>query len=328
LAEAIHEDLALIEALNQLEAIEDEERSSLSIPKAKPQAQEETPREYTVLPYEEFIRARTLANAQGKPFGLYLNSRHDRAVNLVSQCLNQMIGLVGPDLAESEEKDLQAISAVDFRTTEPQSEEDGQHESSGGPRLSRSTAAPSQMLATAKKFQEAVTAFEKRSKALNGKPITTSEMVRLRALMQIILSHAQPLSGSYSLSQILPVYTADGHDWPRLIGRLLQQHFSATRALQNLTVENDEAEQQRVIEYLALSNWAAKAAYAAVSSNKKAMSLRVPLERLMSSLIAQTHSILVLVENDRAYFDQLIHQLDERFGQRIGFLEIISAKLH
>src|SRR3546814_1577280 len=53
LAEAIHEDLALIEALNQLEAIEDEERSSLSIPKAKPHAQEEAAREYAVLPYEE-----------------------------------------------------------------------------------------------------------------------------------------------------------------------------------------------------------------------------------------------------------------------------------
>src|SRR3546814_14890424 len=66
--------------------------------RSKPHAQGEAAREYAVLPYEEFIRARTLVNAKGKPFGLYLNSRHDRAVNLVSQCLNQMIGLVGPDL--------------------------------------------------------------------------------------------------------------------------------------------------------------------------------------------------------------------------------------
>ncbi len=119
LEEAIHEDLALIEALNQLESIEEDERSSHSIPKTKPQAQEQAAREYAVLPYEEFIRARTVANAQGTPFALYLNSRHDRAVNLVSHCLNQMIGLVGPDLGESEEQDIQALSAVDFRTTEP-----------------------------------------------------------------------------------------------------------------------------------------------------------------------------------------------------------------
>ncbi|MEO6216660.1 MAG: hypothetical protein ABIO86_11560 [Sphingomonas sp.] len=324
LAEAIHEDLALIEALNQLEAIEDEEGSSHSIPKTKPQAQEEATREYAVLPYEEFIRARTLANAQGKPFGLYLNSRHDRAVNLVSHCLNQMIGLVGPDLGESEEKDIQALSAVDFRTTEPQSQEAGHWDNGGASGASRPAIAPSQTLATAKKFQEAVTAFEKRSKALADKRISTSEMVRLRALMQIILSHARPVSGSYSASQILPVYIADGHDWPRLIGRLIQQHFGATRALQNLEVENDEAEQQRVVEYLALSNWAAKAAYAAVLTNEKAASLRTPLERLMTSLMAQTQSILTLVENDQTYFDEMTGHLDQRFQQRLGIVQNVT----
>lgn len=317
LAEAIHEDLALIEALNQLEAIEDEDRSSHSIPKAKPEAQEEAAREYSVLPYEEFIRARTLANSQGKPFGLYLNSRHDRAVNLVSHCLNQMIGLVGPDLGKGEEKDIQAQSAVDFRTTEPQSQEDGHRNNGGGSAASQLTVAPSQILATAKKFQEAVTAFEKRSKSLADKRISTSEIVRLRALMQIILSHARPLVGSYSTSQVLPVYTADGHDWPRLIGRLLQQHFGATRALQYLAVEIDEAEHQRVIEYLALSNWAAKASHAAVISNKKAASLRAPIERLVSSLSLQTQSILSLSEDDKFYYDELMENLSDRFEKRL-----------
>lgn len=319
LAEAIHEDLALIEALSQLEAIEEEEeKSSHPVPKALPQVKEETKREYSVLPYEAFIRARTLANAQGKPFGLYLNSRHDRASNLISHCLNQMIGLVGPDLGESEEQDINAQSAIDFRTTEPQSQEDGHRTNGGGSTASRPNFAPSQILATAKKFQEAVVAFEKRSKALADKRISTSELVRLRALMQIILSHAQPLSGSYSTSQVLPVYIADGHDWPRLIGRLLQQHFGATRALQNLAVENDEAEHQRVIEYLALSNWAAKAAHAAVMTNKKAASLRTPLERLMASLISQTKSIMSLVESDQDYFDEMTAHLDQRFQQRLG----------
>jgi len=327
LAQTIHEDLALIEALNQLEAIEDEEGSSHSIPKAKSQAQEQSAREYAKLSYEEFIRARTLANAQGKPFGLYLNSRHDRAVNLVSHCLNQMIGLVGPDLGEKEETDIQALSAIDFRTTEPQSEEDDQRHSSSRAGVSRPSVAPSQTLATAKKFQEAVTAFEKRSKGLADKRISTSEMVRLRALMQIILGHARPLSGSYSVSQFLPVYIADGHDWPRLIGRLLQQHFGATRALQNLTVENDEAEQQRVIEYLALSDWAAKAAQAAVMKNKKAAPLRAPLERLTASLTLQIQSILSLLDIDRIYFDELTVQLDLRFKARLGLANNIADRI-
>ena len=325
LAEADHADLTFLESLTQLFAIEEEDSSTHSIPKAKPQAHDDAAREYAVLPYDEFIRARTLANQQGKPFGLYLNSRHDRAVNLVSCCLNQMIGLVGPDWVESEEKDIQAISTIDFRTTEPQSEEDDKHDSSNSSGSNPQTVAPSQILATAKKFQEAVIAFEKRSKALADKRISTSEMVRLRALMQIILGHAQPLSGSYTASQVLPVYTVDAYDWPRLIGRLLQLHFGASRALQNLAVESDEAEQQRVIEYLALSNWASQAAHSAVMANKKAASLRPPLQRLMVALKTQTEAILALVETDRTYFDELIVQLDERFERRLGLARTISA---
>lgn len=91
-------------------------------------------------------------------------------------------------------------------------------------------------------------------------------------------------------------YTADGYDWPRLIGRLLLQHFGAARALQSLTVEPDESEQQRVIEYLALSNWAAKAAHTAVLSHKKAGALRAllsagyPLSFVSSAVIADISS--------------------------------------
>jgi len=327
LVESIHEDLVLIETLNQLEALEDEDRASRpdQTPRAKPQAADTAPPTYAVLSYDDFIRARTHANAKGKSFGLYLNSRNDSAASLMSACLNQMIGLVGPDLRGMEDDDIDALGAIDFRTTEPQTVDDsggGDTHTESAPQ-SRSRSAQSR--ATAKKFQEAVTAFEARCKALSDKSITTSEMVRLRALIQIVLSHAQPVTGTFSSSQILPVYTADGHDWPRLIGRLLLQHFGTTRALQNLTVEPDESEQQRVIEYLALSNWAAKAAYAAVLSNKKAATLRVPLERLIAALSAQTQMILSIVESDRAYFDEITGKLDERFGERLGFPTTIVA---
>jgi len=143
--------------------------------------------------------------------------------------------------------------------------------------------------------------------------------------MQIILSHAQPISGSFSPSQILPVYTAEGYDWPRLIGRLLLQHFGATRALQSLTVEPDESEQQRVLEYLAFSNWAAKAAHAAVLSHKKAGALRGPLERLIASLTAQTQTLLSVFDGDRAYFDDITGKLEDRFRDRLGLTAKIGA---
>jgi hypothetical protein len=319
LVESIHEDLVLIETLNQLEALEEEDRASQidQTPRAKPQTADTAPPSYEVLSYDDFIRARTHANAQGRSFGLYLNSRHDSSASLMSACLNQMIGLVGPDLRGLEEKDIDALGAIDFRTTEPQSADDNGSIETRDERASQSKSLSAQSRATAKKFQEAVSAFEIRCKSMSGKTITTSEMVRLRALMQIVLSHAQPLSGSFSLSQILPVYTAEGHDWPRLIGRLLLQHFGAARALQYLTVEPDESEQHRVIEYLALSNWAAKAAHAAVVSHKKAGTLRLPLERLIVALTTQTQMILSAFEGDRLYFDEITEKLDDRFGERL-----------
>lgn len=98
---------------------------------------------------------------------------------------------------------------------------------------------------------------------------------------------------------------------------MLLQHFGATRALQSLTVEPDESEQQRVLEYLALSNWAAKAAHAAILSQKKAGALRGPLERLIAALTAQTQTILSVLADDRAYFDEISGKLDERFEDRL-----------
>lgn len=320
LAEALHEDLVLIETLNQLEVLEAEEGALQSphLPKTARGERNEETRTYEVLPYEDFIRARTIANAHGKVFGTFLSSRQDRAANLISTCLNQMIGLVGVDLKDVEEKDFQVLNSIDFRTTEPGSLEDGDRATNEATRTETRKSGYAQTRATAKKFQEAVSAFEQRCRMKQGQQITTGEMVRLRALMQIILSHAQPISGSFSSSQILPIYTPDGHDWPRLIGRLLVQHFGATRALQNLSVEPDESEQQRVIEYLALANWAANAAHSAISATPRAKSLKAPIEKLLASLNAQTQVILTPLDRDKSYFERIGAQLDERFEGRLA----------
>lgn len=320
LLESSDEDLDLIEVFKQLEVLEAEDRAHRSgqTPRAKPQAADVKPPIHEVLSYDDFIRARTNANAQGKPFGLYLNSRNDSAASLMSTCLNRMIGLVGPDLRVLEDECIDAFGSIDFRTTEPQSVEDSGIGDTPPESVSPAQAYSKQIYATTKKFQEAVSAFEARGKDLADKAITSSEMVRLRALLQIILAYAQPIEGAYSPAQILPVYTVDGYDWPRLIGRLLRQHFSATRALQNLTVEEDEAEQQRVLEYLAFANWSASAAYIAVRSNKKAAFLLTLLEPLMASISEQTQAILSVFEGDRIYFQEITAKLDTRFKDRLG----------
>ena len=238
--------------------------------------------------------------------------------DLRSAGLNRLIGLVRADFGEAEDKDLQALNAIDFRTTEPVAPADPDRRIETEEDRSKMRATPAQSLATAKKMQEAVTAFEGRCKSLKGKPLGTAELVRLRALLQIILTHSQAVHGDSKPTQILPVDTKDGYDWPRLVGRLLKQHFGTSRALQQLRVEQDEAEQKRVMEYLALADWAAWAAAQAVKANPKATDLRGLLDGLAKSLQAQVLLILGDVAEDKQYFDQLHAKLDERFSARLG----------
>jgi hypothetical protein len=319
LAGTLHEDLIIIEALNQLEALEIEERAD-GAPGKEKQARSKIPaaEAYGVLPYEEFIRARTLARTKEGAARNLLNGQHESAANILSARLNQLIGLVSRDLGADEERDIRAIGAFDFRTTEPQVPSD-----SGPPPVPldekpKPIRKNAEDRATAQKMQEAVAAFEERCKSLKGKPILTSEFVRLRALIQIVLSHAQAVKGASLPTQVLPVYAKEGFDWPRLIGRLLLQHFGTSRAIQHLHVESDEGEQLRVIEYMAIANWAAHAASIAVHSHGGALALRTPITRLVDALRVQTEALISGIVDDKKYFQQVTDRIDERFRGRLG----------
>ncbi|WP_151720891.1 phospholipase D-like domain-containing protein [Gemmobacter serpentinus] len=320
LAEAMNEDLILIETLNQLEALEFEETgvTADAAPKAlsaPPAASTEQP--HPVLPYEEFVRARNKAMAQGSQFSGGFFGRNDSPANTLSAALNRIIGLVGLDLDADEDRELRAIAAMDFRMTEPADLSDAAP-STQQEEPAKQAKATKQAVATAKKMKEAVDAFEARCRLLRGKPISTAELVRLRALLQILLSHAQPIRGAALPTQILPIHTKDSYDWPRLVGRLLKQHFGTARALQTLQVAQDEGEQKRVLEYLAMADWAAKAAANAAASHPKTADLRGPLEGLAKALAAQVASVIGTVDEDRHYFNELTSKLDERFADRLA----------
>jgi hypothetical protein len=91
-AEAMNEDLILIEALNQLEALEFAEDAAAEgvLPKTAALAPANAaPQSYRVLSYEEFVRARTLAHARGGLAGSFLNGRQDSAANSLSRLLKK-----------------------------------------------------------------------------------------------------------------------------------------------------------------------------------------------------------------------------------------------
>lgn len=320
LAEATNEDLILIETLNQLEALEldvanvGDENLPKVAPGSSPKKEE---RQHAVLAYDEFVRARSTTITNCSAYPVSMSARSDSASNSLSASLNRIIGLVGVDLNADEDRELNTIAAMDFRTTEPEATEDPTQ--SIQPEVTSTPAkATKQAAATAKKMKEAVDAFEDRCRSLKGKPITTAELVRLRALLQILLAHAQPIQGKALPTQILPIHTKESYDWPRLVGRLLNQHFGTARALQNLQVAHDETEQKRVLEYLATADWAARAAFSAVETHSKTISLRGPLRNLANVLAAQVALVIRDNEEDTAYFNRLISKLDERFTDRLA----------
>ena len=320
LAEAMSEDLVLIETLNQLEALELEETGATADPAPKafsPPSAASTEQVHAILPYDEFVRARSSTLAQGSQISGGFFGRHDSPANTLSAALNRIIGLVGLDLDADEDRELKAIAAMDFRMTEPAAPSDAVP-STPQEEPTKPAKATKQAVATAKKMKEAVDAFEARCRLLRGKPISTAELVRLRALLQILLSHAQPIRGAALPTQILPIHTKDSYDWPRLVGRLLKQHFGTARALQTLQVAQDEGEQKRVLEYLAMADWAAKAAATAATSHPKTADLRGPLESLAKALAAQVASIIGAIDEDRSYFDDVTAKLDERFADRLA----------
>jgi hypothetical protein len=320
LVDTFNEDLILIETLNQLEALEIEEDGATDervVQANAPAPEAAVTKEYGVVPYEEFTRARSLSRAKGGAAQSLLDSRRDSAANMLSRCLNRLIGLVSHDLGADEDQDIRAIDAFDFSTTEPQAPLDPDQSMKNGDQP-RSGSKNAEAKSSAKKMLEAVNAFEARCKSLKGKPVRTAEIVRLRALIQIILSHAKAVKGISLATQILPVYVKEGFDWPRLVGRLLMQHFGVSSALQQLQVELDEGEQQRVIEYMALANWAAQAALIAVKSHKDAVKLRPLIERTVSAVRTQTEAIVSVISEDKNYFEEVSSKLDQRFGARLG----------
>jgi hypothetical protein len=104
-------------------------------------------------PYEEFIRARSLAHTKEGVARNLLNGRQDSAATMLSACLNQLIGLVSRDLGADENQDIRAIDAVDFTTTEPQAPFDPDRSSKATGDKPRTRSKNAEDRATAKKMQ-------------------------------------------------------------------------------------------------------------------------------------------------------------------------------
>jgi hypothetical protein len=321
LDETQFEDPDLLQVINELEALDLEERSNgaerlTSLPGGKDR--KDDAEEHRLLSYEDFVRARERARlADDHQGGRWFGKRHDSAADLVSLCLNRLIGLVSRDLSSDEEEDLRRQAEIDLRGSEPTTPDDQEApEPEHRAQPADQPTVRQQAQATAKKIEDAIRAFEQRTKAMAQQRISTTELVRLRTLLQIVLAYAEPVDRQRDERTVLPI-AAEGGDWPRLLGRLLIQHFRTIRALQMLDVEPDENEHQRVLEYLSMAHFAARMAVAGARQSGPQNSLIAPLERLATDVETQVRTVIGLQEGEGEKFNEIIGRLNERFAGKL-----------
>ncbi|UWQ61939.1 hypothetical protein K3723_13880 [Leisingera caerulea] len=322
LAELEHEDLAILEALNELEMLEVVEQRENS-PGGKTGSRDPLSgteqKTHDVLPYEAFVAARNRARQQGESRPHLFGGRGETPAGLINACLNRLVGLVSEDLSEGEELALLRDASTDLRTTEPSDDEEETNSDDGRRKASAIGAAQRARAATtARKFLEAVQAFEKRTSSLKGQRITTTELVRLRAMLQVVLASAMPISGTPRDHQVLPLNSKESTEWPRLIGRLLLQHFGTVRALQSLDVEDDESEHTRVLDYLAAARFAAHAAVQGAEASPSLTPIQAKLAAIAADLDTLVKAIAERDAADQARLNDLGAKLDARFAPVIG----------
>jgi len=320
LAELDHEDLMILEALNELETLDLPAQSETGAINSRPQNASTASEQQIVhqtLPYEAFVAARNRPQSDGAT-PLFLRTHGETPASLINGCLNRLVGLVSEDLSKGEEHALDQEGATDFRTTEPADGPEDDETTNDTIEREAKSARRARVASTSKKYIQAVSAFEQRTRSLSDAHITTAELVRLRVLLQVVLAGAMPIDGAPKPHQILPVSGKDGNDWPRLLGRLLQQHFGTIHALRKLQVEADESEHSRVLDYLATARFASRAALEAALSDTGPMALRKPLAMLAKDLESQIEGVIGSNQDDQNYLEALHKKLEDRFASALG----------
>lgn len=322
LEELEQEDLTILEALNELEMLDDPGQNEVSAhgkPRAKEPSTDTERKDHKVFPYEAFVQARNRTFGQDQHWPHWIAGRGESPASLINACLNRLVGLVSENLSEADERALMQDASTDFRTTET-SQDDGLNDETTGSNCDSpiakkgKSAQRARARATAKKFLEAVQSFEKRTASLKGKRITTAEFVRLRALLQVVMASAVPISGASRAHQVLALNSKDSTEWPRLIGRLLLQHFGTIRALQMLDVEADEAEHTRVLDYLATARFAARAAVKGAVASPALAPIQRKLKEIAADIDTQVKAIAESNDSDSACLAGLEEKLETRFG--------------
>lgn len=305
--------LEAINELERLELIESEQHThhNHSVERVTADVQHS---EIKPLTYDAIEWARKRADAAMMPIQWRTSLHAATSADILSERLNKLIGLVSVSSARDDEADFRRHAAIDLHSTEPVEYSDNDLSRKDIEIVAQENKTRRLKLATAKKIHDAITAFEKRTVTLRGQRIKSTELVMLRTLLQVVLTYSTPVNGNAKAHYILPLKGKEG-DWPRLLGRLLRQHFGVLRVLENLELRQNELEQHRMLEFLAIARFAAKMAIdgaRAASVTNPLLRQLDPLTKLVETQVDAAQEVLGINDDHMKHFSS---HLNDRFGE-------------
>ena len=350
LLESVDESLELLECLQTLHTADLEEKKSETETSRIARNQNNEDDEVvsgTNLSYEAFIKGRQPPEGQERNFGF--STLNAGRVGEVSAALNKMIGLLGP------ENDILEDAELFDDGEDLDSEEQGVDQDSIGDRDAPEDDQPTNPNSStpkddeldekkairkrirnkeyAAKIVQAVAVFESRLGELKDETFPVVELVRLRALLQLLLAFGSAINSEPSDARPLPTFarmtvaTKDANDWPRLIGRILSGLFRVHASpFAKLEIEAEMATlPDEVIIAWGTALWAIDAAVAATAQRPESKSFSGMLSKIEEKVRAQ---ILTETRGSKVEMDavqEIYDRMAGRFGRRLGIGTDVSS---
>lgn len=219
------EDLQIIDILYKLEQLEVSEIQSKQLLHRSSQRDisDQSATEFQTLTYEDFTKSNT--ENRLNPVSVSDDVFIDRYVSAVPNVLNRILGLVAPEVSEpiSDEN-------VDLRPTEHSNEEDIGSGNFANQTSRTATSRESEKSKTNTHTKEAiVNAVYRFTEVLSKnetKEISLTQLIYLRALLQIILAFSIPINDKTCSGKVLPPFDPEKIAcWPRLVGKTLAAFY-------------------------------------------------------------------------------------------------------
>jgi len=267
------------------------------------------------LTYQVFIAGRDTTNKQRRAGAGHLKA--ETYLSDVRHALNRIIGIVAPVVVSPSPVDQS--SEVDLAPTEPIDEE-----TANAPPIRTMSAVKLKDVVTsgrherqrtADDLKHAVQRFTNRMSSEKQSAISLSDLVHLRALLQIILAFGIPRNGDPTQQRVLPAYESSSLDWSRLIGQVIRSlYLRGDEPFASLEVPDSlEEVPDAVLECWAAIVVSLRLAISVTKKEPKAAPVTKQLENLQALTAARIKREISENQETYAAFMKFLKKFEDRF---------------